>query len=325
MTPADDIRPERLEELLAGSPPRDDAERDMVTMMAELRGATPPASDALRERIAALAEEAGPAAGAGEGPGLIARLRDRLAGAGRRGWIAVAAPLAAAVLAAAVILPAALRDDDPVTAPDAAAFKEVPADAEDATGPAGAPPADEAAPASPALEPPAATGADPLPATGPADDRVRQVTAWIRVRVSDAAAVDGAALSAEDIARASGGAATGDARTPAGGRRMVLRIPPENVDAVIEQLGGLGTVLGQDAQVTDITARLRASRAAVARQRARLAALRADAAAAPDDIGLAAAVTAAERRLTALTARRDRLTERANMAVVRVEIAAETP
>ncbi|MEQ9113057.1 MAG: hypothetical protein RID94_02270, partial [Miltoncostaeaceae bacterium] len=58
MSTPEDIAPERVEQLLAGAPPRDEAERDLLALFARVRAAEPPAPDALRARIAALGDPA---------------------------------------------------------------------------------------------------------------------------------------------------------------------------------------------------------------------------------------------------------------------------
>ncbi|MFN8122553.1 MAG: hypothetical protein U0237_09005 [Thermoleophilia bacterium] len=89
-----DITPQRLEELLAGDPPRTDAERDVLHMAAALRGAAPDAPDRLRERVMGSARTA-PARGG------RFRLPDFSAA-----WMGPAvAGVAAIVIGAAVFLP----------------------------------------------------------------------------------------------------------------------------------------------------------------------------------------------------------------------------
>ncbi|MCC6832208.1 MAG: hypothetical protein IT200_12750 [Thermoleophilia bacterium] len=89
-----DITPRRLDELLAGDPPRTDAARDVLHMAAALRGAAPGAPDGLRERVMATARTA---------PARRSRLRPPAMSAS---WTGPAvAGVAAIVIGAAVILP----------------------------------------------------------------------------------------------------------------------------------------------------------------------------------------------------------------------------
>lgn len=89
-----DITPQRLEELLAGDPPRSDAERDVLHMAAALRGAAPDAPDRLRERVMSTARTAPSGSGRFRLPAISAP------------WMGPAvAGVAAIVIGAAVFLP----------------------------------------------------------------------------------------------------------------------------------------------------------------------------------------------------------------------------
>lgn len=146
-----DITPQRLEELLAGDPPRSDAERDVLHMAAALRGAAPDAPDRLRERVmdASRREPVGsrrfrlPAMPVWSGPAV--------------------AGLAAVVIGAAVILPGVGGDGGPVPVLTAGGGAKEGARAADD----GATPAAPEATMAPAPVGPAGAGPDAAPAPPP--------------------------------------------------------------------------------------------------------------------------------------------------------------
>ena len=55
MSEPQDVTPERLAELADGAPPRDEAEREVMALMADVRALDDPAPDAVRERVRAIA------------------------------------------------------------------------------------------------------------------------------------------------------------------------------------------------------------------------------------------------------------------------------
>ncbi len=132
-----------------------------------------------------------------------------------------------------------------------------------------------------------------------------------------------------EISRSLGGhTASSDYDVPDGNRgdnRLVFRVPADQVDNAIAEFGRLGTVIGQDAQIVDVTDRIAAGDDAIAAQRARVRTLRARSVAEAGDAALAGRLAAAERRLSTLIARRDAVADRAAMAVVRLELTTQSP
>ena len=104
MTGGHDLTAERLAQLADGATPETDAEREAVLLMAEVRGIAEPAPEAVRERVRAIASAEAPAS---------------------RGWrprrlALVAAPVAATIVALAIAIPVATRDDGGSAPPPAA-------------------------------------------------------------------------------------------------------------------------------------------------------------------------------------------------------------
>lgn len=325
MSAAGEIEPTRMDELLAGASPRDDDERRMVAMVAELRTGVPTASDDLRARVAALVRE----------PPVERRrwtdgVRSWLDGRGRpsrRRLLTVGAPVAAALVAAAIFVPSALRDGGDAGYMSAEPIGAIAApEAEDGNAARGA---SDMAPA-PGVSEPAGT-ALPSGATPPtADpDRRQVVEAWTRVRVADVGALSDASTSAMATVRSLGGhTVSSDYDVPNGERgenRLVFRVPVDRVDRAVEAFGKLGTVTGQDATITDVTERIEARADAVTAQRRRVTGLRAQLAEDPADAALQSRLAQAERRLASLEAQRDALADRADMAVVRLELTTVAP
>lgn len=214
-----EIDPTRLEELLAGDPPRTDAERDVLHMAAALRGAAPSAPDALRERVMTTARQAPPA-----------RRGLRLPGLRPVTWMGpAAAGIAAVVIGAAVVLPG-LRGDDPLRPVATVGLEAAPG-----TGPAasGAPEATQAPdagapriaapPAAPELAPTDVPTAPQAVVLGPADG-------WPATSLERVA----------DPVEASGGIVTGATTgTAADGRedlRVEALVPPASRDAAVSAI-----------------------------------------------------------------------------------------
>ncbi|HWH15821.1 MAG TPA: hypothetical protein VNT51_13850, partial [Miltoncostaeaceae bacterium] len=99
------IDPERLDALLAGAPPRDAEEREVLLLAATLRREAGDPPEDLRARVLARARS---------GPGASS---PRRTGGGVRGRPALFGGLAAALVAAAVAAPLVLRDGAPVRVP----------------------------------------------------------------------------------------------------------------------------------------------------------------------------------------------------------------
>lgn len=220
-----DIDPARLDELLAGDPPRTDAERDVLHMAAALRGAAPSAPDALRERVMTTAREAAPT-----------RRGFRLPGMGPSMWMGpAAAGIAAVVIGAAVVLPG-LRGDDPLRPATTAGFE-----AAQGTGPTSAggpeatlapgpgsprvaaPPAPEVAPSAPEASPADVRGAPQAVVLGPADG-------W------PATALERVADPVEESGGVVTGATTGTAADGREDLQVEALVPPARRDAAVEAI-----------------------------------------------------------------------------------------
>ena len=110
------------------------------------------------------------------------------------------------------------------------------------------------------------------------DQRSLIRTADLSVRVDDVATQ---ARRAQDYARAAGGTVAGDTRSGSGDRAradLVLKVRPDRLEAVLDQLGGLGEELQRTSstedvteQVADVDARVATMQASIGRVRAILA------------------------------------------------------
>lgn len=337
MSAPEEIDPERLEQLLAGAPPRDDRERAMVALIGEVRSVEPPASAKLGERIAALVDGA-PA----QRPGRLARLRAALSGAGagdgRRRLLTVGAPIAVAALAAALVIPTVLdRGAGPSTgrlSAELVANSSHPADAaapelrfDAAPEQMRSAPAAEAPPAAPAAAP--ADEAVPGGVPGAERGRSQQVTTWTRVRVDDVAALSQASTRAMAIVRAAGGhTASSEYQVPnaaTGDNRLVFRVPTAAVDRVVAAFGDLGTVVGQDAKIEDVTMAIASGDTRIERARVRMMELQSQVARAPNDHSLRLRLTSARRELESLVAQQQSRADRAARAVVRLDLTTAAP
>ena len=211
-----EIDPTRLEELLAGDPPRTDAERDVLHMAAALRGAAPSAPDALRERVMSTARQAAPA-----------RRGLRLPGLRPSTWMGpAAAGIAAVVIGAAVVLPG-LRDGDPLRPVVTSGLDATQGAGPAASGPpeatlapdAGAPRV--AAPAAPEMSPADVQDAPQAVLLGPTDG-------W------PATALERVADPVEESGGVVTGATTGTAADGREDLRVEALVPPAARDAAVQ-------------------------------------------------------------------------------------------
>ena len=317
MTEHDPMGPERLGELVDGAPPRDDDERALVELLTETRALEPAAPEALRERVRAQVAQDPP--------------RERRSpfawwgSADARRRLLIAAPVAAGIAAIAIALPLVTGGDSgsPVGQKSAAG--------EAATALRDSAPQSSAAPAR-APAPPAAAGglsAGDVQALGADPRRAQKVTASTRVRVEGVTALSKASDRAMTAVRSLGGyTASSDYSVPNGSTGtnvLVFRVPVAKAEQAIAAFGRLGTVIGQSADIVDVTARLGAQGRAVERLTARVDRLRAEVAARPGDAALAARLEAAEASLRAAEARATATRARADLARLNLTLTTEGP
>ncbi len=316
MTERDPMGPERLGELVDGAPPRDDEERALVGLLAQTRELEPAAPTALRERVRAQVAQPPPPR------------RSPLAwlgsGDGRRRLL-LAAPVAAGIAAVAIALPLVGGGDSGAPAGQKGAAGDA------ATALRESAPESAAAPARAAAPPAAAdalSGAEGQ-ALGADPDRAQKVTASTRVRVESVTALSRASDRAMAAVRSLGGyTASSDYSVPNGSTGtnvLVFRVPVDRAERAIAAFGRLGTVIGQSADIVDVTARLGAQERAVERLTERVDRLHAELAARPGDAALTARLRAAEASLRAAEARRGATRVRADLARLSLTLTTEGP
>jgi hypothetical protein len=196
-------------------------------------------------------------------------------GSGRRRrpvWAAVSTTAAAAALA---VLAGCSSSNDSAGSAGGAASEPLPAAGSrpggtgEAAGPADAGGARDAGGG--AANRSDATGTRQIQVEQPALIRTAEMT----VQVGDVAAK---ARQAQDYARAAGGAVAGDDRSGAGDRRradLVLRVRPERLDGVLDQLGALGEEQQRSSSTEDVTEQVADVQSRVATMQASIARVRA--------------------------------------------------
>jgi Domain of unknown function (DUF4349) len=111
-----------------------------------------------------------------------------------------------------------------------------------------------------------------LPAPNP--NRVQRISALLQLRVPNTQAVSDDTKQAVAIARALGGYARSlnvDAQGRSGYATIVLRVPRQNVQRAVARLSALGTIVGENVQIRDITAQVDATAKRITRLEQRLA------------------------------------------------------
>jgi Domain of unknown function (DUF4349) len=164
--------------------------------------------------------------------------------------------------------------------------------------------------ATPTRVPKSASGA-PLPNTS---SRLQQYGAYLRIQVKDLGGLSDATKGAMRFARLVGGyVAYVRYTTPADGRgaaSLVVRVPIDRVQDVIEEYSNLGTILSQKISVLDVTKAVEEQAREIARLKAQIARIQ------------SGGVTPGEEyRLAALKARLDYLTKRRAANVRRAQFA----
>jgi hypothetical protein len=241
------VTPERLAQLADGAAPETEAERDALALMADVRGLAEPAPDAVRERVRAIAS------------------RDAHGATGWRRWLApgdrrrvalTAAPVAAAIVALAIAIPVATRDDGGSAPPPAA---DAPAAAREGA-------AAEAAGAAPTPAPDAVAPRAVAPAAPDADRSTGATETHQAEPRADAAPGAGSAGLDRAVARARAtleraGATGVETRERAGGTAatVVADVPAARVDAAAEALEAQGARVTAGPQGEEGTAPVRAT------------------------------------------------------------------
>jgi hypothetical protein len=149
-----------------------------------------------------------------------------------------------------------------------------------------------------------------------APSRLQQYTAALRVQVADREALSVATRRAMRVARLLGGyVAAASYRSPAGGRAsaaMIVRVPVDRVQDAIEEYAGLGTILGQNLRLSDVTKAVQQEAKEIVQLRAEIAALEAGGISA----GERARYERAKERLAYLTRTKAATVRRAQLAKV---------
>jgi hypothetical protein len=250
--PAPDlIAPDRLEELLGGALPEGEREARLQGLVRALRAEAPPAPPTLVERVREIGEQP--------------PRRPRVFFLPRRQALALAA-LVLCLGAFAGFLSTVEGGGDDAESADApaAAAADVTVEEADLAPPVAAEP-DSGDPAHKALGDgsrfdrdtlggeASRSGAVPELSTGRATD----VALWMEVRLADSDELSAAANESMAIARQLGGwvaASEIDTQGREGRAELALRVPVSRVEDAIVELGGLGTVTGQQVETEDLQA-----------------------------------------------------------------------
>jgi hypothetical protein len=221
---------------------------DLMTL---LSGSRPVAPAALRERVRQISAQAAPS------PRRITW---------RRAFVVVA-PVAAAVIAAAALLPGSDRHTATVQAVQTVPF------ATDSTAGSVA-----ASPTRNSANPGVMEKAAPPTVPTPSGKRLQDYSASLELRVANATAVSNTSNRALQIASSLGGylttvnVTTGDKE---GYANLVLRIPVNRVQEAVRRLSALGTIVSENVSVQDVQSQVDSTNRLLGRLRARLAAWRA--------------------------------------------------
>jgi Domain of unknown function (DUF4349) len=121
-------------------------------------------------------------------------------------------------------------------------------------------------------------GGEAATPAAPNRNRIQDYDAYLRLRVRDGAAVSNATKRAQSIARQLGGYAS-LLSVSTGGREgeatIRLRVPIGRVQDAVAKLAALGTIVGEQVEIKDLTAQVNAVDRKIARLQRRLADLRA--------------------------------------------------
>ena len=231
-------------------------------LLEQLREARPLAPAELREHIRAIAADATPPKRA----------------VNWRRVLVVAVPLAAAIAGAAILLPGGNRAASPSSSATLAPFNPTTT----TTAAAGHPPAFVASPPERKAVAPAtfatagasgATTDTQAAVPGPSPDRIQRITTALELRVPNTQAVSDGTKKAVAIAHALGGYPSSlnvQAAERTGYADITLRIPKQNVQRAVSRLSALGTIVGENVAIKDITVQVDATARKIARLQTRL-------------------------------------------------------
>ena len=275
-------------------------------LVAQLRAAPPAAPEHLRARVRAVGSVV---------PSLPRRRRPFAR------WIAV--PAAALVLAAVIGI-AVVRDADRDAAPDYAAGGGTALRAQEATS------SRDAVRAAPLRSASDKAGATALPA--PAPRRLQDYGVSLGVRVGSVGELSRATARAIRITRSLRGyvvAARDDAATEGGDSFLVVRVPVTRVQDAIAQFSALGDIVSQSVRIDDVQAQVNAQGDRISALRVTIARLaeqlrRTDLSAA-ERIRLEERRAAAQAELRRLRAARDAAVRRARLARVSLTLTTREP
>jgi len=262
MSATDAIGLERLEALLGGDAPRNEAETRRAALLADLRGATLHAPETLRSRV--LASRPSP-----RGSFFAQRPPRRLA------LVVLPAALAIAVTAAIVHGLTTGSSPHPVSAERTPGVTVVHGAVPSAKRP------NTFSRAVPAVGAGTSGARDSLQSTlapKATFGRLAHTDASLEVRVPDLDHLSSATSAATRIATSLGGYAQSvDYQTPRGGTgtaSLELRVPAQNVQRALTRIAALGTLVSQNVSVNDLQHALETESAQIAQLRRRVAALR---------------------------------------------------
>jgi hypothetical protein len=330
-----DLTPERIDELVAGGTPTGSEEQAYATLLGEVRGMDAAPSPQLRERVRRIA------AGAKSTPAAEAGRRFGLPRLPRLGMPrpAIVAGALALILAVAIAVPLS-RDggsEDLASGDGATTLEsELGADTADDALPGAlqAPPQTEPGVAAEDALPGGASGAtravdpDALP-PGPDAGRPQEVFVRTAVKVDDVEALSRAGATAMRQVRELGGfTVSSNFSVPSGDygvNDLVLKVPADRVDQALAGFADLGTVISQQATLTDLGEPLGRVQRRIARLSNRALALREQLEAAPGDARLKAELEAVERRIAAAARQRAQLQERARLATLSLTLTTDGP
>lgn len=320
------VSEERTEALLDGAKPRDDAERDLARLMSEVRESAEPAPGELRARVGRIV--------AGESSvAWYERLWARLASVWRPtpGRLALGVGTLGALALIAVAVPVLMSDGSSEGGDALATVAPEERVQDDALGELSEPPANALAPEPESRERDAGSavpGGAPPPVDAAAG-RSREIVTFTRISVDGVDALSSTTSRAMSIARRLGGfTESSNFSVPngeVGTSVLVLRVPTARAGRAVEQVTALGTVLSQNADLTDLSRELSRGRTALQRSAAELARLRRAVAADPADAGLARELEAAEDRHRELTRRQREVQRRVSLATINLTLTTEGP
>ena len=316
--------PERIDALVAGSPPERDEQR-LARLIYELQTARPPAPEALRARVDALAAAAG-----ARRPTLIERLSLR------RALLVLAPAIVIVAVGAAAVqgIVSATSDDEraiPFTDPEPNALRED-APATGARAPATEPPVFRAAEDSNLSIAPQL--ADPTAAAVPTSPgRTQDYYAALRLRVDNFDDLSQRTQQALRMTRRYGGYVVsvnyGNRRAGEGDATLELRVPIGRVQQAIVAFSELGSILSQQVSIRDLQGRIDRFTRDIRRLRDRIAKLelqlRNPALPEVERARIVAEIAQARRGLAALRAERAALARQGRFAKITLALTTQKP